>query len=192
MLENEEWRDVVGLEETHSVSNLGRIKLKERTITRRGKGSYSGRKLTIKEKILIARLEKNGYYRLSLRILDKRQRFSVHRLVCEAFHGPAPEGKTQVDHINLIRHDNHETNLRWASPKENIQHSINCGTINVVGVNNPAAKLTEAQVLEICELLDNSKLTQKQIAKKYDTVQSVISAIKVGSNWNSVTGRKRT
>lgn len=45
--------------------------------------------------------------------------YRVHRLICEAFHGPAPEDKPFVDHINRVRDDNRPENLRWASSKEN-------------------------------------------------------------------------
>lgn len=188
---NEKWLSVVGYEGTHEVSDMGRIKLKTRVIIRRGEGTYSGRKTTIKEKILKPRLEYNGYYRINLRKQDHRQAFSVHRLVCEAFHGPAPVGKGQVDHINGVRSDNRPENLRWVSPLENIHHSINAGRINVVGTGNPASKLTDEQVLEICELLDSKTMFQEKIAEKYNTCQSVISAINVGSNWNRLTGRKK-
>lgn len=186
----EEWRDVVGYEESHQVSNLGRIKLKNRVIIRDGEGSYKGRKCTIKERVLKPRLENNGYYRLNLRKVGSRKAHSVHKLVCTAFNGPSPSKNHQVDHINRIRTDNRPENLRWLTPKENIHHSIEQGGINVVGVNNPAAKLTEVQVLEICVLLDTTSMNQTTIAKRYKTVQSVISAINVGSNWNALTNRK--
>jgi hypothetical protein len=44
----------------------------------------------------------------------------VHRLVCEAFHGPAPEGKNVVIHINEDAHDNRPQNLKWGTQKENL------------------------------------------------------------------------
>lgn len=44
----------------------------------------------------------------------------VHRLVCEAFHGPAPEGKNVVIHINENPHDNRPQNLKWGTQKENL------------------------------------------------------------------------
>lgn len=44
----------------------------------------------------------------------------VHRLVCEAFHGPAPEGKTVVIHIDEDATNNRPENLRWGTQKENL------------------------------------------------------------------------
>lgn len=44
----------------------------------------------------------------------------VHRLVCEAFHGPAPSLEHHAAHWNDISHDNTPDNLRWATPSENI------------------------------------------------------------------------
>lgn len=44
----------------------------------------------------------------------------MHRLVCEAFHGPAPEGKPYVIHIDEDAHNNKPENLRWGTQKENL------------------------------------------------------------------------
>ena len=43
----------------------------------------------------------------------------VHRIVCRAFNGLAPEDKPEVDHINRIKGDNRPENLRWVDRKEN-------------------------------------------------------------------------
>jgi len=44
----------------------------------------------------------------------------VHRLVCEAFHGPMPFENAVVLHINEDAHDNRSTNLLWGTQKENL------------------------------------------------------------------------
>lgn len=44
----------------------------------------------------------------------------IHRLVCEAFHGPAPEGKPVVIHIDEDATNNRPENLRWGTQKENL------------------------------------------------------------------------
>jgi len=45
--------------------------------------------------------------------------YKVHRLVCEAFHGPAPEGAVCM-HVNEDYRDNRASNLRWGTQKENL------------------------------------------------------------------------
>jgi hypothetical protein len=52
-----------------------------------------------------------------------------------------------------------------------------------VGENNPGAKLTLEQVNEIKDLLNNSKLTQKQIWIKFNVSRATIHRIKSGVNW---------
>lgn len=47
----------------------------------------------------------------------------VHRLICEAFHGPCPPGKTEVDHINRNRSDNRPENLRWTDRRGNLRNT---------------------------------------------------------------------
>lgn len=56
------------------------------------------------------------------------RRYLVHRLVCEAFHGPAPEATMDVAHNNGNRTDNRAENLRWATRAENIADQRKHGT----------------------------------------------------------------
>lgn len=44
----------------------------------------------------------------------------VHRLVCEAFHGPAPFPGAVVIHIDENALNNRADNLRWGTQKENM------------------------------------------------------------------------
>lgn len=46
--------------------------------------------------------------------------YKVHRLVCEAFHGPAPKGMNVVIHENEDALDNRPCNIRWGTQKENL------------------------------------------------------------------------
>ena len=45
--------------------------------------------------------------------------YMFHQVVCEAFHGHRPSGKTEIAHYNGDKLDNRAENLRWASVKEN-------------------------------------------------------------------------
>jgi hypothetical protein len=44
----------------------------------------------------------------------------VHRAVCSAFHGPPPDEKCVVIHVNENGLDNRPENVRWGSQKENL------------------------------------------------------------------------
>ncbi len=44
----------------------------------------------------------------------------VHRLVCEAFHGPMPFFKAVVIHLDEDATNNRPENLRWGTQKENL------------------------------------------------------------------------
>ena len=48
----------------------------------------------------------------------------VHRMVCEAFHGPAPAGKPYVLHIDENAHNNRPENLKWGTQKENLRMPV--------------------------------------------------------------------
>ena len=72
---------------------------------------------------------KHGYMTICLRNNGKPKTFRFHRLLAIAFI-PNPENKTDVDHINGIKHDNRLENLRWLTHKENLNafrtpHSLN-------------------------------------------------------------------
>ena len=64
-------------------------------------------------------MQSNGY----LTVGYKRKLYLVHRLICEAYHGPAPEGKPFVDHIDRCKTNNTPSNLRWVSHKENVHNA---------------------------------------------------------------------
>jgi len=90
----EEWRELCNWLPGCWVSSLGRVK-----------SSAKGKVLTL--------MEDNGYANVYV-----RKHVYVHRLVCHAFHGPAPSADHTVDHIDRNRSNNAPTNLRWATRKE--------------------------------------------------------------------------
>lgn len=82
--------------------------------------------------------ERGGYFRTSFQFdkdgNTKRNRdgkvlsqyFEMHRLVCEAFHGPPPE-KADAHHINEVKTDNRPENLEWRSRSSNMKVSYELG-----------------------------------------------------------------
>jgi hypothetical protein len=53
-------------------------------------------------------------------ISSKFGNLKIHRLVCEAFHGPAPFERAVVLHLDENALNNRPENLRWGTQKENL------------------------------------------------------------------------
>lgn len=117
-MKNEEWRPVPGYEDSYEVSNTGRVRSLPRASI-----SPRGYVFKIRERILRAAPDGKGYLMVWLYQDGKRRSVKVARLVAEAFI-PNPENKSQVDHINAVKHDNRVENLRWVTGKENFHNPI--------------------------------------------------------------------
>ena len=113
---SEVWNDIKGYEGLYQVSDMGRVKSLERTITKK-----NGRNQSIQERIL--KPQKGlGYLRVALcKGSGKGKLFFVHRLVCEAFHENT-ENKPCVNHIDENKINNVASNLEWCTYKENLNH----------------------------------------------------------------------
>lgn len=53
-------------------------------------------------------------------VVYRGKNYKVHRLICEAFHGPAPYGRDVVLHLDENALNNDPCNLRWGTQKENM------------------------------------------------------------------------
>ena len=69
----------------------------------------------------IAQKIEGGYARVGIRVDGVSKTCRVHRLVALAFHGLPPSESYTVDHIDRIKTNNNESNLRWATQAE--QHA---------------------------------------------------------------------
>lgn len=119
-LENEIWKDVVGWESCYQISNMGRLKGKEKSYYI---GTQETRRLaTRKEVILNPKFNQNRYRSATLQLNNIRKDVLIHRLVAEAFI-PNPNKKKIINHKNSIRHDNRVENLEWCNQQENVIHA---------------------------------------------------------------------
>jgi hypothetical protein len=73
---------------------------------------------TKKEKIMKLRSNNYGYKIVHFGRKGIKKNFKVHRLVAIMFI-PNPDNKAFVDHIDGNHTNNHISNLRWATPREN-------------------------------------------------------------------------
>jgi hypothetical protein len=156
----EEWRDVVGFEGLYKVSNFGRIqtvktgKIKEQTISKSDNRPY-----------------------LSLWKNNKIKVCRPHKLVMEAFVSLRPEG-LECCHNDGNPQNNHWSNLRWDTPKNNHADKVKHGTTNR-GEQCGTAKLTLEQVRAIRQ---DTRL-QRIIAAEYGVKDNTISRIKSFKRW---------
>lgn len=118
---NEIWKDIQDYEGLYQVSNLGNIK----SLHFGAKANHPNWKLQ-QEKNLKPRIATSGYYRVELYKSHTKKYFYVHRLVATAFIAN-PQNKTEVNHIDGNKLNNHIENLEWNTKSENIRHSFKTG-----------------------------------------------------------------
>ena len=103
-------------ENSHSVSNLGRVKSNKRLIhNSKFKTKYTTQ---MNEKILVGNL-RQGYCDVKL---NNKKTFRVHRLVALAFI-PNPDNKCCVNHKDGNKLNNNVSNLEWVTNQENMTHA---------------------------------------------------------------------
>jgi len=81
-----------------------------------------------RKSLLKAFFDKDGYLKVTLTVGGVPNYCRMHRVVCEAFNGPAPEGKLLVLHGDKGVGDNTPSNLRWGNPRDNMQDRFRDGT----------------------------------------------------------------
>lgn len=113
MIAEEEWRQITGYP-AYQVGSLGNIRIIG-GVKKRGKYEISCRP---KLRLFSNRKE---YNRVGLSKDGKSTKFSVHRLVADAFI-PNPKQYPIINHKNSIRDDNRVENLEWADRFYNQRH----------------------------------------------------------------------
>jgi hypothetical protein len=161
---DEEWR-VVRMDPGYEVSSNGRVRN-----TRTGRllsPWYAG------AGYLYVRLNRSGI------------KTGVHRLVALAFLGQRPSALHEVAHNDGDSENNHLSNLRWATHKENMSDMRKHGTTYYHGwrgQTHPNAKLRDAQVIDIRRSARHGVL-RKTLAKMHQVSKATIDQITQGRTW---------
>lgn len=141
-------------------------------------------------------VSKAGYAHLTLCNAGLAKNARVNRIVCAAFHGPAPSPDHHAAHNDGNRLNNRADNLRWVEGKENEQDKRAHGTAAIGdrhwsklrpeslprGTSHGLAKLTEADVRAIRA----DPRQQREIARAFGVTQRTIWSTKNGNTWSHV------
>ena len=119
------WKDIKDYEGLYQVSNWGRVKSL-------GNGG------THKTSRILKSADARGYLQVELSKNGKTKKFSIHRLVAEAFL-PNPLNLPQINHKDENPSNNNVSNLEWCDCKYNINYGSR---------NKKVAKVNSKPVLQ--------------------------------------------
>lgn len=169
-LDGEEWRDIRGYDGDYQISNFGRVKSFCRS----------------KARIIEPSINGGEYLHVGLYKGGKGKRYSIHRLVAEAFI-PNPDNLSQVDHRFGMKLDNYFENLRWVTVSENTKAAFDMGLAkSAQGEDHVEAKLTNKDAVYIRENPDG--LTMDQLAEMFGVGRTTIIDIRLGRKYLNAGG----
>jgi hypothetical protein len=185
----EEWRQVP-FAPMYDVSSLGRVRS---WITKGGSSEVRGTRRLAPVIIAAFAHGRDGCPKyLGVKLHGKR--FVVHRLVLEAFVGPAPSGHEGA-HMNGESLDNRVDNLAWVTRSENCRHKLSHGTDRRTtarlhpestprGEQVSGAKLNAAAVRMIRS--EHGRVTGRVLAEMYGVSQRSIWNVIYRRTWRHV------
>ena len=134
----------------------------------------------------------SGYKTLNLHVDGKNTTLYFHREVAAAFIKKDSPKQKLVIHINHNKTDNHTKNLKWATQEEANDHQQKSpkklAYKKVQTERTRGLKLNVTQVKAIKKILENPKrkLTNQQVADKFNVSLMTIYRIKRGENWAKI------
>lgn len=171
---NVDWRPCYGLPD-YEVSEYGLVRRRTKALTRKS-GHY-----------LRGFICGQGYHRHKLPTPTGKRIIPTHRLVLEAFVGPAPTSRHVVAHWDGDPLNNHYSNLRWATHAENGADKKRHGSHR--GERNSTAKLTPTDVLAIRAQYPSVRKIRggvSRLAEKYGVTPTTIYNAAIGIRWGHI------
>lgn len=182
---HEVWKPVANHEELYEVSNLGRVRRLSRVQYRRNRWGTESRYL-LPEQILSPTQTSTGrYLTVNLWKDGQNQTVRLNILVCQTFHGPAPQEKPFALHNNGDSFNNRATNLRWGDIFDNMADRTAHGR-TVRGERQHSARLTACLVRSIRQRASNGERIAP-IAREIGVHPSSIHAVVKRETWKHVT-----
>ena len=181
---DEVWKDVVG-SQFYQVSDLGRVRVKERVVIKTHP-KYGAKHRSVKPLKILSPADNGKGYRNVALYENGVKRMYVHRLVYEAFVGPLVKGY-DINHIDGDRSNNSVVNLEQITHLANIQHKKTTDT-HLLGSKTGMAKLTENQIHEIRAVYKarDPEFGCITLARKYGVSHATISRIMSKTCWGHV------
>ncbi len=173
-----EWRQCVGFP-AYEVSECGDVRRIQNSRTRKSGWRLRGF------------IDVDGYLRYALFDSSGSKRLiSAHRLVVEAFIGPAPSPDHEIAHNNGSRVSCFFRDLRWATRLQNDNDREIHDTLPQ-GERNPKAKITEADVRFIRSEYRAIKHSQgarsvTELTARFGLCQAQIVRIAKGHAWSHI------
>lgn len=167
LLEDEEWRDVVGLEQYYQVSNKGRVRSKDR----KSKANQNGERV-YKGRIIKGHTTKLGYIRMVLKMRPKSVVVFLHRLVAQAFL-PNEEHLPFVNHKDENPSNNCVENLEWCTQEYNSTYGTAVQRAKITKAKNGVSITVEKvdksgsvvdKYLSLCEAAEENNVSHDRIA----------------------------
>lgn len=121
----------------YQVSNLGNVRSIDREIT-----DSKGRTKMYKGIMLKPIEDSQGYLLVGLSDSGNTKRVFIHRLVAEAFI-LNPDDKPTINHVDGNKKNNRVHNLEWATYKENRDHAVRAGLLDVEKVRKHARSFSK-------------------------------------------------
>lgn len=144
----------------YDISNLGNVR-----------NSKSG-------KYLKQRVDKLGYFVISLRLNSKRtpKVLRIHRLVAITFL-PNYNNLPQVNHIDGNKLNNNITNLEWCTSSHNMKHAYENNLIDHTKLETYRQKATAKVSIKVNQYTQNG-----EFLRTYDSYLQAAKAVGVSSN----------
>ncbi len=125
----------------------------------------------------------SGYPNVVLFWGGTKRMWKIHILVAEAFLGPKPSPKHEVNHKNGDKTDARDSNLEWVTRLENMRHYTHVlGHRAARGEASGRAKVTEADVREIRRRCAAGEF-QRVVGADYGLTQGSVGLIVRQVNW---------